>query len=141
MKMPEPPEGRSADRKSIYLVLITALLFAAAAAVLVYFHINSSAGNTALVYQDGRLIRKIDLSAVTQDYTFEIKTADGGCNTIRVTKGAIGVVDANCPDRICQKMGMVSRTNHPISCLPHKLVILIEHSGTDETDDVDAVIQ
>lgn len=135
------PDNRHQNRKKICLVCAVALLFAASAAAAILLSLHSRAGDTALVYQDGEMIKKIDLSSVSQDYTFDVKTADGGYNTIRVTKGAIGVIDANCPDKICEKMGMVSKTNHPISCLPHKLVIQIQKTGNDTSDDIDAVIQ
>lgn len=132
---------KNMDRKTMYLVLVVALLIVAAVSALLFLHFRSQSGDTALIYQDGTLVKEIDLSAVEKDYSFNIAAADGGYNTIRVTKGAIGVIDADCPDKICQNMGMVSKTNYPISCLPHKLVIRIEHRNGSKPDDVDAVVQ
>lgn len=123
-----------------YFILTGVLLLIAAAALVIQF-LSADSGTVAQIYQNGTLIKEINLSAVKEDYTFDI-TTDTGYNQIRVTNGAIGVIDADCPDKVCQNMGMVSSTAVPISCLPHKLIIkLTSDDSSDNSDEPDAVIQ
>ena len=120
------------DKKTIVLSLtILAILLAAAAAL---WHqtrsdpadgLETAGTKTALLYQNGQLLRRIPLTK-DADNTFTIESDGGGSNTIQVAHGKIGIIDADCPDKLCVKMGMVSSAAYPISCLPHRLVIQIE---------------
>ena len=82
----------------------------------------------------------MSLTDVASPYEFQVEASDGGYNLIRVEKGAIGIKDADCPDKICQQRGMVSDTGYPVTCLPHKRVIQIERL-TASSDGIDAVVQ
>lgn len=111
------------DRKKLFLVLLILLIFVGAGIAFFFQQYFSKQGTLALVYLDGSLVREIDLLDVDVPYTFTVDTADGGYNEIRVEAARIGVCDTNCPDKVCQDMGMISSTAYPISCLPHKLMI------------------
>ena len=133
------------DKKTIVLSLtILAILLAAAAALWLQVRSDPADGletagtKTALLYQNGQLLRRIPLTK-DADNTFTIESDEGGSNTIQVADGKIGIIDADCPDKLCVKMGMVSSAAYPISCLPHRLVIQIE--GDKEETPVDAVTQ
>lgn len=80
---------------------------------------------TAEVYQNGNLIASIPLNDVDESYTFTVRAEDGGSNVIEVRQGAIGIITADCPDRICVQQGFISNSALPITCLPHRLVIQI----------------
>lgn len=82
-------------------------------------------GPTAEVYQNGNLIASIALNDVDASYTFTVRAEDGGSNVIEVRQGAIGIITADCPDRICVQQGFISNSALPITCLPHRLVIQI----------------
>lgn len=89
---------------------------------------ENDSGKYAYIYQDGDLIREIDLTENKEAYEFTIEYSsdtESGYNTILVDNGKIGISDADCPDKTCQHMGMISSTHFPITCLPHKLVIQI----------------
>lgn len=123
------------DRKTAALAFLVLLLLAAAILALIGQHTKGGAAKTAMIYQDNILIREVNLAAVTKAYTFTVESPDGGYNTIRVEPGRIGVSDADCPDKLCQKMGMTDSSAYPITCLPHKLLIVVSAGDTD----VDAV--
>ena len=80
---------------------------------------------SAYIYQNGSLIQTVNLSEVTEPYSFVIGSPDGGFNTIEVRPGAIGICDADCPDRLCVSMGYADSSLLPIICLPHSLVIQV----------------
>ena len=54
-----------------------------------------------------------------------------------VDKGSIFVEHSDCPDKICEQKGRISKINENIICLPARTVIEIQ--GT-EVDAVDVVI-
>ena len=113
----------SQKKKSMLLFLVVALLLVLSLVAVFFLNSHNEQGVIARIYQDGKL-----------------EASDGGYNLIRVEKGAIGIKDADCPDKICQQRGMVSDTGYPVTCLPHKLVIQIERL-TAASDGIDAVVQ
>ncbi|MCI9545440.1 MAG: NusG domain II-containing protein [Lachnospiraceae bacterium] len=133
------------DKKTLGLTLaILAILLASTAALFVQFRSSSqdkTTHKTAALYQNGQLLRRIPLKPGAED-TFTVESGKDGFNTIQIVNGKVGIVDANCPDRLCVKMGMISSSAYPISCLPHKLVIQIENSeNSKEEPPVDALTQ
>lgn len=56
--------------------------------------------------------------------------------TYEVRDGGICFVDADCPDKICEKAGLLTRVGETAVCLPRKTVITVI-SGTEQ--EVDAV--
>ena len=52
------------------------------------------------------------------------------------------MTDADCPDKYCIQMGKATHTGDTIVCLPHKLVIEITSSASDDSSsdlDIDTV--
>lgn len=97
-------------------------------------HTKGQSGKTAVIKQNGKVIKTIDLSAVSEPY--EIKAeGDGGYNIILIEKDKISVKDADCPDRLCVKQGAIDGGAYPIVCLPHRLTVSIEQADCE----VDAV--
>ena len=47
---------------------------------------------------------------------------------MRVEKGKIAVIHANCPDKICVNRGFIENGTFPIVCLPNRLSVYIEES-------------
>lgn len=90
---------------------------------------RSDAVLIAKIYQNGALIETIDLSQVTDGYSFQIDAKDGGYNTIEVRPDAIGMTDADCPDGLCVAMSFKDASLLPIVCLPHELVIEINRTA------------
>lgn len=103
-----------------------ALVLAAAAFALPRLR---TGGAVAVVTQDGAVLREIDLSRVTEAYTFTVTAADGGTNVIEVEPGRIRVAEADCPDRICVMQGWLPDGALPIACLPHGLLIEMRDAG------------
>lgn len=85
-------------------------------------------GQIACIYADGELIREIDLSAVTESYTFSVETPYG-VNEIQVEPGDLRVISGDCPDHVCVRSGSLRKSGLPIVCLPHRLVIQLENAS------------
>ena len=51
---------------------------------------------------------------------------------IVVSDGTVRVEDADCPDKICEKSGAISKAGQTIVCLPNRVVIKILGKGEVE---------
>lgn len=114
-------------------IMLACCSVAAAAAVAGIIYLNCHPGNHkyALIYEDGKLVHKIDLSSVSKAYTIELEG-----NVVLVEKGQIGIVEADCPDKLCIKQGAIREGVRPIVCLPNNVTIKL----TDDENDVDLTI-
>lgn len=125
--------------KTKSFIIIFAVLFAALlCAALVIKHADS--GTVANIYRDGRLVESVDLSAVTEAYSFTLDDGNGHVNVIEVEPGRIRVAEANCPDGICVATGWLSHGSRPIVCMPAKLVIKLERAQDDGFDSVAGMV-
>ena len=86
-------------------IIIFAVLCIVSATVWIVMNNLGGEHKNAVIRQNGKIIKEIDLNAVTDPYEFEIKTSDGHSNTIRVEQGKIAIIDADCADKICVNTG------------------------------------
>lgn len=118
----------------IAALIIIVLLVISTAGVLIYKNRMESSSRIALIKQDGKLIKTINLSTVKNSEEFIIKYKDNDFNKIKVEKGRIRITDANCPDKICVKKGWISKPGENIVCLPHRLIISIDGKNSNYDD-------
>lgn len=117
------------QQKTAYILMALLAVIAFVCVIWICFDIgrtDKEAGQlTADIYQNGVLIQSIDLNAVTESYRFTV-TGDNDCrNEIEVRPGSIGMVSADCPDKLCVHQGFIHSSMLPITCLPNRLVIQI----------------
>ena len=123
-------------KRTRFWVLLFVAVAVLAAAGTVWLFFGRSSGTVAHIYQDGVLVRTIDLSQVTEAETFVVE-GPAGTNTIEVEPGRIRVAHADCPDQVCVRQGWISDGVAPIVCLPNELVIQLE--GGDNELQLDGV--
>lgn len=82
----------------------------------------------------GKLYKKITFNSSTEE-TIDIKT-NLGENIVRISKGKVKILDADCPDKVCVKDGYIYKPGQLLVCLPHKVVVEIKGIKNAETDDV-----
>lgn len=118
-------------------VIISAVLIFLTMASLLYllFPHSESDGYIAEIYQEGELLFSIPLNNISENQTFTIENKTGGRNEIQVCHGSIGIVSANCPDRLCVHQGFISDSKLPITCLPNRLVIQLRPAGNAAGED------
>lgn len=115
------------DRANPAAFLIGAVLILLSAASLIYILLPKNQENsfTADIYQNGNLVASISLDEVREPYRFTV-TGDGDCsNEIEIRPGSIGIISANCPDKLCVHQGFISDSRLPVTCLPNRVVILL----------------
>ncbi len=111
-------------KKNIFWAAVLAAVCAAALGAALLLR-TLGGGTVAVISVDGEEYRRIDLSKVEQSYDFVIETKYGS-NTVHVEPGGISVTEADCPDGVCVRQGLIKRGGMPIVCMPHRLVIEIE---------------
>jgi hypothetical protein len=119
-------------KRTKILILFCALMFIAGIVGSVLLLRNSDSTLVEIV-QDGDVLYQLDLSKI-KEKTIEIEYK-GKKNTVQVKDNKIRVLDADCPDQICVKMGYLKSKNLPIVCLPNHLVI----KYVDKSEDIDVM--
>jgi hypothetical protein len=114
-------------KSRIWIIIFSAVVVICTAVWLLFSYLPFSQ-NVVGIYQDGKLVKKIDLNTVTNEYEIPI-SGDAGEDIILVSQGHIKMKSAQCPDKICVKHGELKSASSPIVCLPNKIVIKFEESS------------
>ena len=85
----------------------------------------------ARVYEDGRLVREVDLTA---DAVFTVRE---GHIRLEVKDGRTRVVQSDCPGHACEQAGWISHAPQTIVCAPNKVLIMFVDDS--QPQDYDAV--
>lgn len=136
----KPEKNRIPDKnKKNAILFVVFLIFVLTLCLgwILYFRTKSGSSSphlTAEIYQNGELLQTIDLSAVTESDTFTVTGTNGCSNTIEVRPGSIGIISADCPDKLCVRQGFISDSLLPVTCLPNRLVIRIVQESSPEKE-------
>lgn len=112
-------------------VIVSVVLFVLASASLLYLLFpyfqgegsKASGDYVAEIYQDGRLLYRIPLREIHENRTLVIEGGDGCRNEIEIRPDGVGVISADCPDKLCVRQGFINNDRLPVVCLPNRLVI------------------
>ncbi|ENK0557709.1 NusG domain II-containing protein [Clostridium botulinum] len=127
---------KKGDKIVIYIVSI--LLALNVISIIFFKFFVKSENAVAVIKQNGKIIEKVDLSKVKEKKELKINYNDKdhkGYNIIEIDKGSIRFIDADCPDKVCIKSGVLKKPGETAACLPHKLIITIEKNDK-EVDEV-----
>ena len=123
--------------KKMDIVIIAVLLILSFTPHLIFFKTSqkSSKNNYAIIQEDGKIHKKIDLSKVKKSEKVNLNLPNGK-NTLLIKNNSIQMKSANCNDALCVKQGNISKVGQTIICLPHKLIIEIKGDELDSKDDL-----
>ncbi|HDK7161027.1 membrane protein [Clostridium botulinum] len=127
---------KKGDKIVIYIVSV--LLALSVISIIFFKFFVKSENAVAVIKQNGKIIEKVDLSKVKEKRQLKINYNDKdhkGYNVIEIDKGSIRFIDADCPDKVCIKSGVLKKPGETAACLPHKLIITIEKNDR-EVDEV-----
>lgn len=111
-------------RNDCLLILFLFLLAISSLAGLKYHQQQQTDKLMAVISQNNRVIEKIDLNQVSE--AREIAIGGQYQEIVRVEKGRIRFLQADCPDKICVNTGWLSRPGDMAVCLPNRVVVKIE---------------
>lgn len=112
------------------------ILLAAAAAVclalLLWQHGADDTDCTAVIEQDGQELRRISLSALTQEERIDL---GGDCHVVLLAEpGAISFLSSDCPDQICVRTGKLTKPGQAAVCLPARISVRLEGESEGGAD-------
>lgn len=84
---------------------------------------------------DGKVYKKVPLSEHSGEEEFNVKTKYG-YNLIKIKGQSVAVIDADCPDKICERPGFISKPGESLVCLPHKLMVEVKGYDNNTSDDI-----
>lgn len=100
-------------------------------------HGDDTVQNTATITIDGEIVKTIELTQAYEQFRIETRH---GVNLLEVKDGAIRMLEADCPDKLCVWSGAISKVNETIVCLPHRLIVeIVQH--TAEGVELDAIVR
>ena len=108
------------------LLFIAAILLAAGLAFRFFRPQPSESMSRAEISVDGKTVMELDLS---EDQVLTVDGAGGGYNRIQVRDGAVSVLEASCPDKVCVHTGTVRYPGETIVCLPNRMIITVIQGG------------
>ena len=124
------------DRKLIRKkeVIIIALVLVISIIALGYF--GMSKGNKiAKIYVDSKVYKEINLSKHKGTECIDIES-NGKMAHILIEDEAIGFINHECPDGICENAGMLKSNTQTAICLPLKISIVIEDNSSKDGLDI-----
>ena len=105
------------------IMLIATLIIVCAAVFLIINFVVKKDGITAAVKVDGNIVYMLPLD---KNASVTVEGYQGGSNTIVIENGTVYMKDADCPDKLCEKTGKISKNGETIVCLPHRVVVEIQ---------------
>lgn len=79
----------------------------------------------------GKIYKTIPLSEHKGEGSIEVKTKDG-FNIIKVKDNKIGIIEADCPDKVCMNPEYIEKPGQSLVCLPHRVMIEIKGKIDDD---------
>jgi len=129
---------KSGDRILALILAGGMLLFAANVLLRRGILVSSEKNHSleALVEQEGKLLRIIDLTKVRSSHIIKVENHEGHYNLLLVEPGRIRFIEADCPHKFCVASGWLHAPGDMALCLPHKLLIYLrENSAREESVD------
>lgn len=126
-------------RNAVMVGLVLVFLLLLSSVSIVYRNKSTKKGTSVCIYRNNELLEKIDVREITEPYTIRIEGEDGAYNVLEIQEGAIGIIDASCPDHLCENMGFVSSAWMPITCLPNHLIVRLETEENSMENAMDGI--
>ncbi|GAB6169187.1 flavin-based extracellular electron transfer system protein EetA [Clostridium carnis] len=79
----------------------------------------------------GKHYKNVPLSAHAGEDILDIKT-EYGENVIIVKDNKIGIIEADCPDKVCMNPEFIEKPGESLVCLPNRLMIQIKGETEDD---------
>lgn len=119
---------RFPDKKLLTDVIVVAALLLLSGILLLSMKANRQNGACAIVRVNGEEIARYSLDA---DGTYPL---NGGTNILVIENRSAHLIEADCPDKLCVRQGVIQYTGQCITCLPNKLTVTVE--GADGGVDI-----
>jgi len=119
------------SEKKRIIIWVFVLLLAAMACLAVFFvFANGKNGDIVTISRGGIVMYSVNVKTIAEPFEYEIKDENGEVlNTVYLSRDAVYIVYADCPDGLCVKQGKLGAV--PIICLPNGVVVRYESDNAD----------
>lgn len=99
---------------------------------------NKSPVDNLVIKVNGEVYKRIPVTELKKDQLIHIDLANNKHIDIEANEKGAWVKDVDCPDKLCQKTGVINKIGQSITCLPNKVTIYYEgtQSQKQEVDNV-----
>lgn len=114
-------------KKTVVMAVGTALFLVLC--LFIWWKTGGRTGRTVIIFQNGTEVYRLSLDTPG---TVPVSGNHQELNLVSVSEDGIQMIQANCPDQLCVKQGIVREANRPIVCLPHRVTVEIREEERDE---------
>lgn len=97
---------------------------------------NSRSIDNLVIEVNGNVYKKIPIEELKKEQLIHIDLENNKYIDIEANEAGVHVKDVICPDKLCQKTGVINKIGQNIVCLPNKVVIYYEGKHIQEIDNV-----
>jgi hypothetical protein len=97
---------------------------------------NNTEVNNLVIEVNGSTYKKIPVKELKKEQLFHIEFENNRHIDIKADETGTWIEDVICPDKLCQKTGVINKVGQNIVCLPNKVVIYYEGNVVPEVDNV-----
>lgn len=116
------------------------IVFILIAALISWFGINkmgeSKSDRKVIIETNGSIYETIPMKAGMEQQKIHIEFENQKHIDIVIDENGAYVDDVICPDKICQKTGLINRAGQSIVCLPNKVGVYIEGKAEIQIDNI-----
>jgi hypothetical protein len=118
-------------------IIIAVILIAAVGFWIYNSYVSNNTSVTKLVIEvNGSTYKKIPVNELDKEQLIHIELENNKHIDIKANETGTWIEDVICPDKLCQKTGIISKVGQNIVCLPNKVVIYYEGDVEPEVDHV-----
>ena len=118
-------------------IIIAVILIAAVGFWLYNSYVSNNTNVSDLIIEvNGSTYKKIPLKELKKEQLIHIELENNKHIDIKVNETGTWIEDVVCPDKLCQKTGIINKVGQNIVCLPNRVVIYYEGNVKSEVDHV-----
>lgn len=116
-------------------MIVSLFLLSVLGVVWLSFFTDNGSTRYISVQVDGVERERIPLRPGDVGKHYEI-TSKYGTNVIEVVKGGVRIIEASCPDKLCEHQGVITKAGQMLVCLPNRLIVEIKDENEKGAPDV-----
>ncbi len=120
-------------KRNDFIIIFSSIIFVGLVFFIVRYMNSGSEAAELAVFSEGKQVAKLSLY---EDTTLEIKSENGGTNTIEIKSRKARIIHSNCPKQVCVNTADIEKSGETIVCLPHSFYIEILGKKESEIDAV-----
>lgn len=118
---------KPADLIIVFVIVLISVFF-------IFSDTKKTENPTAVITVNGEEIKRIDLNSA-EDEVFTI--AEKPAVTLEIKDNKIRFINAECPDKTCEKCGFLENAGDTAACVPSAVIVTIQSGNS--SGEIDAV--